>query len=289
MEFTDGLTKEDFEIELRGMLKLMTFESKLPYIVFFDFENRIKRENKIPRIFISINSVYKRIVPVSIDRINPEILIDKEIPKFEIIKNWIIKNYNILIKYWRQEIYAYNLFSKLVIKKKNKHFLQYESDFSFLSFVMNGITDNKIFNQEKKFTDDLNIENFDEEIGEMSCLNSKESGLPYNILIDSLGKFRKRLNNSPRIMIDLKNERFRTDSIVPVSIDRINPEILIDKEIPKFEIIKNWIIKNYEILINHWNKTLDDFDALSKLVIVTSFKNITDFNFMTLLINNKDR
>ena len=50
MEFTDGLNKEDFDIELRGMLKLMTFESKLPYIVFFDFENRIKRKNKFPRI-----------------------------------------------------------------------------------------------------------------------------------------------------------------------------------------------------------------------------------------------
>ena len=88
MEFTDGLNKEDFDIELRGMLKLMTFESKLPYIVFFDFENRIKRKNKFPRIFISI---YKRIVPISIDKNNPEILIDKEIPEFEIISNWIKK------------------------------------------------------------------------------------------------------------------------------------------------------------------------------------------------------
>ena len=58
MEFTDRLSQEDFDIELRGMLKLMTFESKLPYIVFFDFENRVKRENKISRIFISINSVF---------------------------------------------------------------------------------------------------------------------------------------------------------------------------------------------------------------------------------------
>lgn len=46
MEFTDGLSQEDFDIELRGMLKLMTFESKLPYIVFFDFENRVKRERE---------------------------------------------------------------------------------------------------------------------------------------------------------------------------------------------------------------------------------------------------
>ena len=115
MEFTDRLSQEDFDIELRGMLKLMTFESKLPYIVFFDFENRVKRENKISRIFISINSVYKNIVPVFIDRINPKILIDKEIPEFEIIKNWTIKHYEVLRKYWKQEINGYQLFSKLVI------------------------------------------------------------------------------------------------------------------------------------------------------------------------------
>ena len=284
MEFTDGLNKEDFEIELRGMLKLMTFESKLPYIVFLDFENRIKRKNKFPRIFISINSVYKRIVPISIDKENPKILIDKEVPEFEIVKNWVIKHYDILMKYWNQEINGYQLFSELVIKKKNKHFFQYESDFNFLSFVANGVSNLKSYNE--SFTDNLTLKEFDEEIGEMSSLTSKESGLPYKILIDSLGKYRTRLNNSPRIMADLGG-KYRTDNIVPILIDKEIPKILIDKEIPEFEIISNWIKKNYKILINHWNKIIDDYEALSKLVTNVDFKNATDFNFMTLLLNNK--
>lgn len=55
--------------------------------------------------------------------------------------------------------------------------------------------------------------------------------------------------------------------LLPVSINRINPKILIDKEIPDFQSVKQWIIENYNILINHWNNRIDDFDALEMLIL----------------------
>ena len=54
-------------------------------------------------------------------------------------------------------------------------------------------------------------------------------------------------------------------SVVPISIDKENPEILIDKEVPKFEIIRDYIINHYEGLMKHWNQEIDDLDTLSLL------------------------
>ena len=66
-------------------------------------------------------------------------------------------------------------------------------------------------------------------------------------------------------MIDI-DEHYR--DIVPISIDRINSEILIDrKNISDIELIFNWIKSNYDILIKHWNQEIDDFDAILSLCI----------------------
>lgn len=259
MEFTDGLNKEDFEIELRGMLKLMTFESKLPYIVFFDFENRIKRENKISRIFISINSVYKRIVPISIDKENPKILIDKEVPEFEIVKNWVIKHYEILMKYWNQKINGYQLFSELVIKKKNKHWEQYETDFDNLTLVFNERRDFRV-EGEIPF-DDL----IEEEIADSVDLWKKHTNLSYEVLLDSLGKFRFRFNNIPRIIISLEDNIYN-GNLVSISIDKNNPEILKGKDFHGFERVKDWIKLNYLFLMKHWNREISDCDVFDFLI-----------------------
>ena len=115
----------------------------------------------------------------------------------------------------------------------------------------------------REFTDNLSQEEFDEEVSEMAILTTKNTGMPYKILIDSIGIERKRKNNSPRIMISI-DEHYR--DIVPVSIDQKNPEVLIDrKNISDIELIFNWIKSNYEILIKHWNQEIDDFDALDLL------------------------
>lgn len=107
-----------------------------------------------------------------------------------------------------------------------------------------------------QFTDNLSEEDFEEELGEMNIIWREYSHLPYDVLIDYDGKNRQRDNNSPRVFISI-DKHYK--DIVPVSIDRNNPEILINKEIPEFEVIKNWIIRNYDILIRHWNQKLDDY------------------------------
>lgn len=115
-----------------------------------------------------------------------------------------------------------------------------------------------------KFTDNLSEEEFYEEIGEMNHFWKKYSKLPYRILMDYDGKNRKRKNNSPRIMISLDD---KLEEIVPISIDRINPTILIElnKNIPDLYLILDWVKENYDILIRHWNQRLDDYIALKLL------------------------
>ena len=70
----------------------------------------------------------------------------------------------------------------------------------------------------------------------MTTLKQSNSHLPYMFLIDYDGKNRRRENNIPRIMISLDNH-FR--ELIPITIDKTNPKILIDKEVPNFEVVKN--------------------------------------------------
>lgn len=115
-----------------------------------------------------------------------------------------------------------------------------------------------------KFTDNLSEEEFYEEIGEMASFWKEYSKLPYEVLIDSLGRERLRKNNSPRVMISL-DDSYR--EIVPISIDKDNPKVLINRKLLNIniEIIKNWIIKNYEILMKHWNQEISDGEAVRYL------------------------
>lgn len=110
-----------------------------------------------------------------------------------------------------------------------------------------------------EFTDGLSEEEFEDELGEMAHLWTKYSRLPYRVMIDHDGIRRKRENNSPRIMISLDKH---CKNVVSVSIEKDNPEVLIDKEVPEFEIIKEWIKFNYKILMKHWNREIDDLDTL---------------------------
>lgn len=96
-----------------------------------------------------------------------------------------------------------------------------------------------------EFTDNLSEEDFREEIGEMAHLWEQDSGLPYRVMIDSMGIERKRENNSPRVFISMDKHYER---IFPVSIDKGNPKILINLEDEvKSELLFNWI-KNTTVL-----------------------------------------
>lgn len=111
-----------------------------------------------------------------------------------------------------------------------------------------------------KFTDGLSWEDFEEEISEMAHLTKRKSGLPYDVLIDYDGKRRAR-QNSPRIMIRLDD---RWD-FVPVSIDDKEPAVLLEREIPDFEVVTDWIKENFDTLMKHWNNEIDDYEALVAL------------------------
>lgn len=105
------------------------------------------------------------------------------------------------------------------------------------------------------FTDDLSLEDFEEEVSDMVTLSKRTTGLDYLILMDSLGRERNRKNNSPRLMIAKVKS---LESLIPVSIDEFNPKILIDREVKDFESIADWIRKFYPILMKHWNQQIND-------------------------------
>ena len=110
------------------------------------------------------------------------------------------------------------------------------------------------------FADGLSLEDFFElEISGMLEVPERKTGLKYLVFLDSYGKERERENNSPRLMIDLSGHDY--EDIVPVSIDKFNPKVLIDREVPDFKSVAEWIKKNYFILISHWNQKLDDIDV----------------------------
>ena len=93
---------------------------------------------------------------------------------------------------------------------------------------------------------------------EMANVSKEDTGLPYDLWIDSEGKNRKIKHSTPRLKVDVNGDR------IPVSIEQ-NPRILADKEIPKFSKVKKYIQKYYKVLIKHWNKELTDKQALNLL------------------------
>lgn len=111
----------------------------------------------------------------------------------------------------------------------------------------------------KPFTDDLSLEDFDEELSDMIRFGEEDTGVKYRIMLDPLGKERKRKNNSPRLMIDFDGH---LRDVIPISIDKFNPEILIDREVQDFKKIANWIKKNYSIIMKHWNQEIDDVETI---------------------------
>lgn len=93
---------------------------------------------------------------------------------------------------------------------------------------------------------------------EMANVSKKDTGLPYNIWIDSRGSLRKNKHYTPRIKVEVNDE------MIPVSISE-SPEILVDKKIPKFRTVKRYIIKYYPVFMKHWNKEYTDKQALNLL------------------------
>lgn len=96
---------------------------------------------------------------------------------------------------------------------------------------------------------------------EMANLHKEETGLPYNIWLDSQGIDRQTKHNLPRLKVDVDGDKIPE---ISVSIDTQNPQAL-QNEYQGFRFEKeifDWIIKNYEVLIAHWDHKITDRKAL---------------------------
>ena len=95
----------------------------------------------------------------------------------------------------------------------------------------------------------------------VACATKDETGLPYDILVDSLGadKRWRRWPGIPRIGVIVR------DIVIPVSIAN-PPVILSGSRFDKSEIVLEWIDNFREPLLKHWNKELDDFEILTALL-----------------------
>ena len=116
----------------------------------------------------------------------------------------------------------------------------------------------------KEYFDELN--DLDEDLMfEMANAVKEDTGLPYDIWLDSEGKNRKVSHNSPRIKVSVDGK------LIPVLISD-NPDLPEDvlkkgtKRFRRFNEIRKFIIDNKEILLKHWNKELSDREILNLLV-----------------------
>lgn len=73
-------------------------------------------QHNLPRLKFQNNTADRvtsnaDLIPVSIDPFNPQVLVDKKYDRkiFKLVKDWIILNYDSLIKFWNQEIDEFEL------------------------------------------------------------------------------------------------------------------------------------------------------------------------------------
>ena len=79
---------------------------------------------------------------------------------------------------------------------------------------------------------------------EMANLTKEDTGLPYIIWITSSSGKEKHW---ARIKVSYKNE------LIPVLISDDPKVIIKGKQLPKFSIIRKFIIENKDILLAYWN------------------------------------
>ena len=92
-------------------------------------------------------------------------------------------------------------------------------------------------------------------------VSEEDSGLDYDIFLLSSASINLKEDTLPHLYIDCGEEK------IPVSISD-NPMLLklIDNTIiPDFDLLKEWIRKNMEVLLKHWNQEMSDREVLNRL------------------------
>ena len=90
------------------------------------------------------------------------------------------------------------------------------------------------------------------------CITAGETGLPYDILLDSLGVDNES-SGRPRLGVVMG------DIVVPMSIDE-DPEVLSGSRFEEEEAVKEWIARHKRDLLLHWNKKLTDRAVLEAVI-----------------------
>lgn len=111
----------------------------------------------------------------------------------------------------------------------------------------------------------MNVDN----LFEMSNIRKKTSGLPVNIYVSSGGSVNQR--HGPRIKVMTNTgDRFNPHETVSVMLkqnitqddvigyDQLPPDILND--------IREYINKNYDVLIQYWNDEIDTTEMVQGLI-----------------------
>ena len=93
---------------------------------------------------------------------------------------------------------------------------------------------------------------------EMANLRKHESGLPYDICLDSAGYKRNTPHNVMSIKVSIDNE------LIPVIIAS-QRDIRPKKHFKRENEITLWASNNYDTLFKHWNNELSDRQALNIL------------------------
>lgn len=103
---------------------------------------------------------------------------------------------------------------------------------------------------------------------EMANVSKDDTGLPYNIWIDSLGKDRQNKHNSPRIKVDVNGK------LIPVTIGD-NPDIPESvkktgtKDFACIAEVKKYIRAYKDVFLAHYNRQITDRQALNLLVDIS--------------------
>lgn len=133
----------------------------------------------------------------------------------------------------------------------------------------------------KKIQDYINnqineIENYNipeqDMMTEMANLSQKHTELPVVIWVET-GVTRGTKHNIPRLKFqNSTSQKISTKNLIPISISE-EPEILIKNFDMKnlkisrkdFQMVKEWIIKHRETLIDYWNQNFDTVELISIL------------------------
>ncbi len=110
-----------------------------------------------------------------------------------------------------------------------------------------------------------------EPICDMARITKGCSGLTCLILVSPNFGNNTGKHNQPRIKFQNNtSDRFQKEFLIPISIDKKNPQVLVDydttilgaKEINR---IKQWIIKNYDVLIKYYNDEIYEEELFNNI------------------------